>query len=105
MILKNSRQLQHRIESATNSSYGARCQLLQNELLNIKIAHFQDEITIQHKFLSEIDKVAREMKEVPENKMVNLLSFSRLLIFRWPHCILFYTILMIVLCQQMSECR
>uniref|UniRef100_A0A914GS26 Phosphatidylinositol-4-phosphate 3-kinase n=1 Tax=Globodera rostochiensis TaxID=31243 RepID=A0A914GS26_GLORO len=56
-------QLHPRISNAKNPSFGARCQLLQQMLLELGIPSLDNEIAFQHLFLDRLDKVAASVKE------------------------------------------
>ncbi|KAL3084827.1 hypothetical protein niasHT_031712 [Heterodera trifolii] len=56
-------QLQPRILDAKNPSFSARCQLLQQMLLDLGIPCLGDEVAHQHLFLDRLDKVAATVKE------------------------------------------
>uniref|UniRef100_A0A183BMI9 Phosphatidylinositol-4-phosphate 3-kinase n=1 Tax=Globodera pallida TaxID=36090 RepID=A0A183BMI9_GLOPA len=56
-------QLHPRISNAKNPSFGARCQLLQQMLLELGIPSLDYEIAFQHLFLDRLDKVAASVKE------------------------------------------
>lgn len=55
-------QLQQRVYAAKSPTFSARCQLLQQQLLELNIPGFENEIAFQQLFLDRLDRISTSVK-------------------------------------------